>query len=130
MRANRRRSRTKGTSIRRLCVDRVCPQCGKTFPFHDYDTWAYKQVIHGRTNFYCSWSCLQAARASTAVVRVVAPRSDPEKDLAIYQLRESGLTYQAIADRLGCSDSMVYRACQRVKDRMAAEAEQREVSVV
>lgn len=130
MRANRRRSRTKGASIRRLCVDRVCPQCGKTFPFHDYDTWAYKQVIHGRTNFYCSWSCLQAARASTAVVRVVAPRSDPEKDLAVYRLHESGLTFHEVGNRIGCSKSEAYRAYHRAKDRMAAEAEQREVSVV
>lgn len=130
MRANRKRKRTHGSLATRQCNDRICPQCQQPFPFHDYDVWAYKQVYHGRLLFYCSWRCLQEARAAGTAAKVGAPRSDPERDMEIYRLHESGLTYQQVADRVGCSKSEACRANHRVLDRMAAEAAQREVQAI
>lgn len=37
-------------------IERVCPQCGKTFYFHRGET-AYIRMVKGRTLRFCSWSC-------------------------------------------------------------------------
>ena len=39
---------------------KTCPQCKKVFDWLG-EQWVYKSKHHGKTRYYCSWSCWRAA---------------------------------------------------------------------
>lgn len=39
---------------------KTCRQCGKTFTVLEPASWAYKRMIAGRYQYFCTWKCLRA----------------------------------------------------------------------
>lgn len=39
----------------------ICPVCNKVFDTHGYKSYLYKKVVKGKTQVYCSWTCMHKA---------------------------------------------------------------------
>lgn len=96
---------------------RKCPRCEKVFYVADPDIWAYK-LLDERTwrgVLYCSWHCLQAARADiknkkkTRLDRKIVEQYDLDGNLVA--------TYEGISkalDHFDGYDSSLAAACRGV----------------
>lgn len=105
--------------------DSVCPRCGKVYP--RTEEWAYKVSFeHGYLTFYCSWSCMRAAKAEREAVIAAKQmeRKEKRKNLPRYvsqaekegfcQMYADGWSALEISDETGRS---MYAVQSAIKER-------------
>lgn len=55
--------------VNRLGRTRKCKICGEEFFILDVRTYVYKNILFGRTYYYCSWSCFRKRQVKKNGVR-------------------------------------------------------------
>ena len=45
-----------------LLILKQCGRCGKRVFIPDTEKWAYRYKSKNKTNYFCSWSCMQESR--------------------------------------------------------------------